>query len=176
MKRDSAQSRFKKRSNVSLIVAASTNGVIGSEGDLPWHLPDDLRNFKRLTTGKPIIMGRKTFESIGRALPERRNIVITRNPDYVATGCNVVASPEAAMELSSDVDEVMVIGGGQVYAGFLPLADRVYLTRVHADVTGDTLFPALDDDEWQLVASEAHASDAEHRYGFEFLVYERQSG
>jgi len=159
---------------ISLIVAVATNGVIGSDGDLPWHLPDDLRNFKRLTTGKPIIMGRKTFESIGRALPGRRNIVITRDSGYVAADCEVVTSPQEAIELVSTADEVMVIGGGQIYAGFLPLADRVYLTRVHADVAGDATFPAFGDDEWRLAASAGHEVDAEHCYAFDFLVFERQ--
>jgi dihydrofolate reductase len=159
---------------VSLIVAVATNGVIGSDGDLPWHLPDDLRNFKRLTTGKPIIMGRKTFESIGRALPGRRNIVISRDSGYVAADCDVVTSPRDAMELASAADEVMVIGGSEVYAGFVSLADRIYLTRVHADVAGDATFPALDDDEWRLVASKAHAADADHNHSFDFLVFERQ--
>jgi dihydrofolate reductase len=158
---------------VSLIVAAATNDVIGSEGGLPWHLPDDLRNFKRLTTGKPVIMGRKTFESIGRPLPDRRNIVITRNTGYLAPGCEIVATPEAAMELASDAEEAMVIGGGEVYAAFLPLADRVYLTRVHADVDGDAVFPSLDDD-WVLVASEAHPADTEHRHAFDFMIFERR--
>jgi dihydrofolate reductase len=159
---------------VSLVVAAATNDVIGLDGSLPWHLPDDLRNFKRLTTGKPVIMGRKTFESIGRPLPDRRNIVITRIPEYGATGCDVAASPTAAMEYAGDAEEVMVIGGAQVYAAFLALADRVYLTRVHADVDGDVVFPPLNE-EWQLVESETHAADDAHQYRFDFLTYARRA-
>ena len=160
---------------VSLIVAASTNNVIGSEGELPWHLPDDLRNFKRLTTGKPIVMGRKTFDSIGRPLPDRRNVVITRDPDYVAAGCDIVASPEAALELLHDAAEVMIIGGGQVYGAFLPLADRVYLTRVHAAVEGDVVFPELNKNEWTLVSSDTHDIDDAHCYAFDVLLFERRS-
>ena len=159
---------------VSLIVAASTNNVIGSDGELPWHLPDDLRNFKRLTTGKPIIMGRKTFDSIGRPLPDRRNVVITRDPDYVAAGCDVVSSPAAALELVHDAAEVMIIGGGQVYESFLPLADRVYLTRVHAEVDGDAVFPELEKNEWALVSSESHDADDAHCYAFDVMLFERR--
>lgn len=159
---------------VSLIVAASTNNVIGSGGELPWHLPDDLRNFKRLTTGKPIVMGRKTHESIGRPLPDRRNVVITRDPDYVATGCDMVASPEAAMTLLRDADEVMVIGGGQVYAAFLPLADRIYFTRVHAQIDGDTSFPEFDENKWVLLSNSAHDADDAHNYAFDVMVFERR--
>ena len=159
---------------VSLIVAASTNNVIGSDGELPWHLPDDLRNFKHLTTGKPIVMGRKTFASIGRPLPERRNVVITANPDYAAAGCDVVASPAAALELLHDAEEIMIIGGGQIYAAFLPLADRIHLTRVHADVDGDAVFPEIDEDEWTLVSSEAHDADDAHRYAFDIMLFERR--
>lgn len=159
---------------VSLIVAAATNNVIGSDGELPWHLPDDLRNFKRLTTGKPIVMGRKTHESIGRPLPDRRNVVITRDPDYVAAGCDVVTSPEAAMELLHDVAEVMIIGGGQVYGAFLPLADRIYLTRVQAEVDGDVVFPELDENEWTLLSSNPHDADDTHRLAFDVMLYERR--
>ena len=159
---------------ISLIVAASRNNIIGSGGDLPWHLPDDLRNFKRLTTGKPVIMGRKTYESIGRSLPDRRNIVLTRDDSFVAEGCEVVTSVEAAIDTVSDADdEVMVIGGGEIYTAFQPIARRIYLTRVHAEIDGDTAFPALDDSDWQLVSSESHPADANHAYAFDFMVFER---
>ena len=158
---------------ISLIVAASSNGVIGDGGQLPWHLPDDLRNFKRLTTGKAVIMGRKTHESIGRPLPERRNIVMTRSEGYIADGCEVVTSADAAIALVGDVEEAMVIGGGEIYLAFLPVADRVYLTRVHAEIEGDTRFPPLEDAAWQLVSTQSHAADAEHAYAFDFLEFER---
>ena len=159
---------------VSLVVAASTNNVIGSDGGLPWHLPDDLRHFKRLTTGNPIVMGRRTFESIGRPLPNRRNIVMTRDPDYVAPGCDVVSSVREALDLLKDTDEVMIIGGGQVYRDFLPHADRIYLTRVQADVEGDTYFPDIDEAGWRLVSSEPHAADEKHAYAFDVMVFERR--
>lgn len=159
---------------ISLVVAASTNNVIGSDGGLPWHLPDDLRHFKRLTTGNPIVMGRRTFESIGRPLPDRRNIVMTRDPDYVAPGCDVVSSVREALDLVEDADEVMIIGGGQVYRDFLPHADRIYLTRVQADVEGDTYFPDIDEAGWRLVSSEPHAADEKHAYAFDVMVFERR--
>lgn len=160
--------------SISLIVAASTNNVIGSDGELPWHLPDDLRNFKRLTTGKPIVMGRKTHESIGRPLPDRRNVVISRDLDYEAAGCDVVASPAAAMALLNDAEEVMIIGGGQIYAAFLPSADRIHFTRVHTEADGDVTFPDLDENEWALHSSVAHDADATHRYAFDVLCFERR--
>ena len=159
---------------ISLVVAASTNNVIGSDGGLPWHLPDDLRHFKRLTTGNPIVMGRRTFESIGRPLPDRRNIVMTRDPDYMARGCDVVSSVREALDIEADADEVMIIGGGQVYRDFLPHADRIYLTRVQADVEGDTYFPDIDEAGWRLVSSEPHAADEKHAYAFDVMVYERR--
>jgi dihydrofolate reductase len=159
---------------VSLVVAASTNNVIGRDGELPWHLPDDLRHFKRITTGKPVIMGRKTFESIGRPLPDRQNIVMTRDPDYAAEGCDVVASVAEAMDVAGDADEVMVIGGGQVYRDFLPRADRIYMTRVQAEVQGETRFPKIEGNTWRLVSAEHHAADERHEYDFEMMVFERR--
>ena len=135
---------------ISIIVASSANNVIGAQGDLPWRLSDDLKRFKAVTMGKPIVMGRKTWESIGRALPGRQNIVITRRHDFAADGCDVVHSLDEAMSVAGDVGEIMVIGGSQVYEIFLPAAQRLYLTRVHADVEGDTFFPAVNEDEWQL--------------------------
>jgi len=159
---------------VSLVVAASTNNVIGRDGELPWRLPDDLRHFKRITTGKPVIMGRRTFESIGRPLPDRHNIVMTRDPDYAAEGCDVVSSVSEALELAGDADEVMVIGGGQVYRDFLPRADRIYMTRVQAEVQGDTLFPDIDGNAWRLVSAVHHAADDKHGYAFEMMVFERR--
>jgi dihydrofolate reductase len=159
---------------LSLVVAASSNNVIGRDGGLPWHLPDDLRQFKRLTTGKAVIMGRSTYESIGRPLPDRRNIVMTRNADYVADGCDVVSSVSEAMDAVEGAEEVMIIGGGQVYRDFLPLANRIYLTRVQAEVEGDTYFPEIDEAAWRLVSSEHHAADEKHRYAFDVMVFERR--
>jgi dihydrofolate reductase len=158
---------------LSLVVAASINNVIGSDGGLPWHLPDDLRHFKQLTTGKPVVMGRRTFESIGRPLPDRRNIVMTRDPAYAATGCDVVSSVSEVLDLAGDAEELMIIGGGQVYRDFLEYADRIYLTRVRANIEGDTHFPGIDEAAWQLVSSEHHAADEKHRYAFDLMVFER---
>jgi len=157
---------------LSLVVAASSNNVIGRDGGLPWHLPDDLRQFKRLTTGKAVIMGRSTYESIGRPLPDRRNIVMTRNADYVADGCDVVSSVSEAMDAVEGAEEVMIIGGGQVYRDFLPLANRIYLTRVQAEVEGDTYFFDIDRTRWRLVSSEHHDADEEHEYAFDLMVFE----
>ena len=159
---------------ISLVVAASKNNVIGRDGALPWHLPDDLRHFKRLTTGKPVIMGRRTFESIGRPLPNRHNLVMTRDADYVAEGCDVVTSVSEALDAAAGAGEVMVIGGGQVYRDFLPRADRIYLTRVQADVDGDTHFPEIGEAEWLLVSTEHHAADDRHDYAFDLMVFERR--
>ena len=159
---------------ISIIVAASANNVIGAQGDLPWRLSDDLKRFKTVTMGKPIVMGRKTWESIGRALPGRRNIVITRQQDFAAEGCDVVQSTDEAIVAAGDVDEIMVIGGSEVYALFLPVAHRLYLTRVHADVNGDAFFPVVDEDEWQLVSDEAHAADSRNEFDFSFRIYERK--
>ena len=158
---------------ISIIVAASANNVIGAKGDLPWHLSDDLKRFKAVTMGKPIVMGRKTWESIGRALPGRQNIVITRRYDFAADGCDVVHSVDEAMSAAGDVDEIMVIGGSQVYEIFLPAAQRLYLTRVHADVEGDAFFPAVDEDEWQLVSEEIHSADERNEFDCSFRIYER---
>ena len=119
---------------ISLIVAVSTNKVIGAQGDLPWRLSDDLKRFKAVTMGKPIVMGRKTWDAIGRPLPGRQNIVITRKPGYTAAGCIVVTSLEDAIATAGDAEEIMVIGGSQIYQLALPLATRLYLTRVHARV------------------------------------------
>ena len=157
---------------ISLIVAASTNNVIGLGGELPWRLSDDLRRFKALTMGKPVVMGRVTWESIGRPLPGRRNIVVTRSKGFEATGCHIVASPAAALGAAGDAAEVMVIGGSQVYELFLPKAGRLYLTRVLADIEGDAHFPPIDE-TWRLVDSETHAADARNEYAYEFRTYER---
>ncbi len=158
---------------ISLIVAAATNNVIGRDGGLPWHLSEDLKRFKRLTTGKPIIMGRLTYESIGKPLSDRRNIVISSREGLEIDGCEVVASPDAAIELTADDEEVMVIGGGGVYVQMLPMADRIYLTRVHASFDGDTYIPELSEDEWQVVDEENFPADESRQYGFSFVTLDR---
>lgn len=158
---------------ISLIVAASTNNVIGAKGDLPWRLSADLKRFKELTMGKPIVMGRKTYESIGRPLPGRKNIVITRQENYVAPGCDVVLSPDAAMKASGDADEIMIIGGGHVYTEFLPAAERIYLTRVHVDIAGDTYLPDIDESDWHEVSRQVQAADADNDYDVTFTLLAR---
>ena len=158
---------------ISLIVAVSANGVIGRGGELPWHLSDDLKRFKQLTLGKPIVMGRKTFESIGRALSGRQNIVLTRQSEFVADACDVVSSVDAAIATAGDTGEVMVIGGSDIYKLFLPLAERIYMTRVHMDIDGDARFPELDDDQWQETKREHHDADDSNEYEFTTSVLER---
>ena len=165
---------------LSLIVAAARNGVIGRNNALPWHLPEDLKYFKRVTMGKPILMGRKTFESIGRALPGRSNLVITRNGEWQAEGVQVGRSLEAALSLAEDialidgVDELMVIGGAQIYAEALPRAERIYLTELDADVEGDAYLPAIDRAAWREVSREVHAPSETNPYPYSFVVLDRR--
>jgi dihydrofolate reductase len=159
---------------ISLVVAAAENGVIGRGGALPWRLSDDLRRFKALTTGKPVVMGRKTFESIGRPLPGRRNIVMTRDDSYQAEGCDVVGSPEAALAAAREAPEVMVIGGAEVYRQFLPLAGRIHLTRVHAAIEGDTFLPAIDPALWTEVSQTRHPADQRNDFDMSFIILERR--
>jgi dihydrofolate reductase len=158
---------------ISLIVAASTNNVIGVKGDLPWRLSDDLKRFKALTMGKPIVMGRKTYESIGRPLPGRQNIVITRQPNFPAEGCDVVTAPEAAIDAAGDADEIMIIGGSHIYNAFLPLANRIYLTRVLADVDGDAFLPEIDMKQWVMSSVERHSAGEKNDFDVEFTVLDR---
>lgn len=159
---------------ITLVVAASDNGIIGREGRLPWHLPEDLRRFRELTMGKPVLMGRRTWESIGRPLPGRRNVVISRRPGLKIEGCEVVPSPEGALELVAGAAEVMVIGGEAIYRHFLPLAQRIHMTRVHRTLQGDARFPELARDAWRVVASESgRGGDPPIRFTFETLVRRR---
>jgi dihydrofolate reductase len=160
---------------ISLIVAASANNVIGVNGGLPWHLSDDLRRFKAITMGKPIVMGRKTYESIGRPLPGRQNIVITGQADFAASGCDVVPSAAAAVAAAGAASEIMVIGGGQIYALFLPLAQRVYLTRVEVELEGDVQFPALDPSLWRETSRQQHPAGDGNDYAVQYLTYARSA-
>ena len=160
---------------VSMIVAASANNVIGANAGMPWHLREDLRRFKEITMGKPMIMGRLTFESIGKALPGRRSIVITRQVDYQQAGVEVVTTPDAALELAGDAEEVMIIGGGEVYEQLLPMTDRIYLTRVHAEFDGDTFFPEINEDEWRIVSSEPLPPNDERPFSISYQTLERIS-
>lgn len=159
---------------LSIIVAASENNVIGRNNALIWHLPADLKHFKSLTTGNTVLMGRKTFESIGRSLPNRRNIVISGNPRYVAEGCEVAASVAEALAWVAEEDEVFVIGGGRIYRELWDSADRIYLTRVHTESEGDTFIPAIDEREWELVSREDFKADEKNGYDYSFMDYQRK--
>jgi len=158
---------------VSLIVAVSENGVIGRNGRLPWKLPADMARFKSLTMGHPIIMGRKTYESIGRPLPGRRNIVVSSRPGFAPVGVEVVPSWKAALACVPDDDEVFVIGGATLYQKALPDVDRMYLTLVEGEVAGDTYFEMPIGSEWKLVSEELRAADQDHPFDLSFKVYER---
>lgn len=164
---------------IALIVAMAENGVIGRHNQLPWHLPEDLAYFKRTTLGKPIIMGRKTYESIGRPLPGRANLVVTRQPHWQAEGVTVCNSLAQALEQAraeatrSGAPELMVIGGGELYRQALPLAQRLYLTRVHAPVEGDAWFPELDDNQWRKESEQRHVASGSNPYDYSFIVLHR---
>ena len=154
---------------VSVIVATDDRGGIGRGGKMPWHLPEDLQRFKRVTMGKPIVMGRKTWDSIGRPLPGRRNIVISRQAGFAAPGAIVVGSLPDALRAAGDVPEVCVIGGAEIYRLALPLAEEIHLTRVHALVDADTFFPLLDAVEWEEIGREDRPADERHAYPYSFV-------
>ena len=159
---------------VSLIVAVADSGVIGRDNALPWHLPDDLRHFKRVTMGKPIVMGRKTFESIGKPLPGRLNVVVTRDTNYQRGGVTVAHSVDAALAAAGGVPEIMVIGGADLFRLFLPRARRVHLTRVHGDIDGDVRWEPLDETRWQRVCAEPHPADERHSHAMTFEMWEKR--
>ncbi|MGC3982195.1 MAG: type 3 dihydrofolate reductase [Steroidobacteraceae bacterium] len=161
---------------LSLILAVADNGVIGQQNGLPWRLPEDLKRFKQVTLGKPVIMGRKTFDSIGKPLPGRTNIVITRQPDLQLPGCTVVPSLPTALVAAGAVEEAMIMGGAEIYRQALPLAQRIYLTQVHAQIEGDAYFEALDAKQWQEIAREDYSADARHAHAYSFVVLERIAG
>ncbi len=164
---------------VALIVAMAENCVIGRDNQLPWYLPEDLKYFKKVTMGKPIVMGRKTFESIGKPLPGRTNIVVTRNADFQPEGVRVVSTVEQAIALGKSiaivngVREIMVIGGAEIYEACLPVVDRLYLTHVHAEVEGDAYFPVVDWADWSLQISERFEAEGGNPYDYSFAVYQR---
>jgi dihydrofolate reductase len=160
---------------LSLIAAVARNGVIGREGRLPWRLPEDLAYFKRVTMGRPVVMGRMTFQAIGKPLAGRRNIVLSRNASFQAEGCEVAHSiPEALDAAGADEPEIFVIGGASVYALFFPLARRLYITHVDAEVAGDTTFPGIEEREWRAVRSEPGFVDDANPLPHRFVVYERK--
>lgn len=157
---------------LTLIVARARNGTIGRDNTLPWRLPEDLQHFKRTTMGAPVIMGRKTWDSIGRPLPGRRNIVVSRNQDLKLEGAEVAASLEDAQRLCVGVEQVFLIGGAQLYAEALPSADRLIVTEIDADIAGDAFFPAVDRARWLEAARETHHSVA-NGFDYAFVTYER---
>lgn len=159
---------------ISYVVAVSRNGVIGREGGLPWHISSDLKRFKEITMGKPVVMGRRTWDSLPRRpLPGRRNIVITRQPGFAPEGAEVAATPEAALALCGDAPEIAVIGGGEIYRLFWPLVDRLYLTEVDLEVEGDTHFPALTPGDWREVAREHHPKAERDSASFVLRILDR---
>lgn len=160
---------------LSMIVAHADNRVIGKDNGMPWHLPADLQYFKKVTLGKPIVMGRKTYESIGRPLPGRMNIVISRDANYRAEGIETATTVQEALSLAGKVDEVMVIGGGAIYAFCMEDADRLYITHINATIEGDTEFPAYEAGlDWEKISSEFRPSDEKNAYDLDFCVYDRK--
>lgn len=160
--------------NISIIAALSENFVIGDNNQLIWHLPNDLRHFKQLTNGKTIIVGRKTYESIGKALAKRQNIIVTRNKDFTAPNCEISHSLNEALTIANNIDEIMIIGGAQIYEQALSIATKMYLTIVHQHFEGDTRFPQWDTQQWQQIECIRHAADEKNAYDYSFLTYERQ--
>jgi dihydrofolate reductase len=160
---------------ISLLVAAAENGVIGRDNALPWHLPADLKHFKSLTLGKPILMGRKTFESIGRPLPGRTSLVLTRTPNWGHPGAVVVHSMQEAISAAGSATELVVIGGAEIFRLALPYVERIYLTRVHAEVSGDTRLSPFDAAQWREVTRQFHPADERHAHAMSFSTLERQT-
>jgi len=163
---------FSNKMIISLIAAMDKNRVIGNKGKLPWNLPADMKFFRDKTRGKPVIMGRKTYESIGKPLPDRKNIIITHDNEYKAD-CTIVHSADEAVIAADNVEEVMVIGGSQIYKEFFPKANRIYLTKIDAEFEGDTYFPEFKIEEWKEVSYEDHERDAENPFDYAFVVLER---
>jgi len=163
------------RPQISLIAAMAENRVIGRDNQLPWRLPADLKHFKALTVGKPIIMGRKTWESLPGLLPDRPHIVVTSDQSYQAEGCTVTHSIEEALTAAGDVSEVMIVGGGAFYQQMLPQADRMYLTLVHTEIEGDAYFPEYDVADWQEIEREGHDPDDKNAYAYSFITLERKT-
>lgn len=158
---------------LALIAAVAENGVIGAKGGLPWHLPDELAHFKETTLGKPVLMGRRTFVSLGRALPGRTNVVLSRDPSFAAPGAQVARDLDTALALARSAPEVMVIGGAALYAEALPRAQRIYLTRVRARPEGDVFFPKLEPGEWRETLLAEHAADARHTHAYAVFRLDR---
>ncbi|MGG0791294.1 dihydrofolate reductase [Peribacillus simplex] len=160
---------------ISLIVAMDQNRVIGKNNELPWHLPADLQYFKKVTMGHPIIMGRKTFESIGRVLPGRENVIVTRNQDFKAEGCVVLHDIEQIKTFADSRDEeVFVIGGAEIFKEILPVTDRLYITEIHETFEGDTFFPMIDENQWDKISSNSGSIDEKNRYAHDFIILQKK--
>ncbi|MGA2655314.1 MAG: type 3 dihydrofolate reductase [Gammaproteobacteria bacterium] len=159
---------------ISLIAAMTKDHAIGKDNRIPWHLSADLKYFKKMTLHKPIIMGRRTFESLGKALPERTNIVVTQQDDFKAQGCEIAHSLHQAIKMASPAPEIMIIGGGQLYQEAIKIANRMYLTLIDTDTKGDTFFPKWNENEWHEISRETHHKDAENPYDYSFVVLERK--
>jgi len=159
---------------LTIIAAAAENNVLGKDNQLVWHLPDDFKRFKKLTSGHHIIMGRKTFDSFPKLLPNRTHVVITRQDNFRKEGVLIVNSLERAIELSADDSQPFIIGGGEIYKMAMKLADKIELTRVHGTFEADTFFPEIDKNQWKLVSEKFHEKDEKHNYAFTYLTYERK--
>ena len=157
---------------IAFVVAFDRNKVIGKDGRLPWRLPDDMKHVRAITMGKPLIMGRRTYDSIGKPLDGRTNIVLTRDPSFHPEGVLVARTPEAALRLAGDAPEIIVFGGAQIFKEFLPLTERLYMTQVDAEVEGDTYFD-MGPDDWRVVSNERHEADERHKYAFNITVVDR---
>ena len=162
------------KTKISLIVAVAQNGIIGTGGTMPWHITEDFAHFKAVTLGHSVIMGRKTYESIGRPLPRRRKIVITRNAELQIEGCEIVTSLEGALAMCEGEEEVFIIGGGEIYRQAIPLAHKLYITHVGISAEGDTRFPEIDPTMWREVSREEFAQGKEFDHPFSFVDYERR--
>lgn len=161
---------------IAIVVAVAENNVIGKDNQLIWHLPSDLKHFKNITMGHPMLMGRKTYESIGKPLPGRTTIIITRQPDFNAEGCIVVNSIQEAISEAKQLDEqAYLIGGAEIYRQALDVTDTIYLTRIYHSFEGDTFFPEIKEDEWQKVSEEHHEPDEKNRYPYSFIKLERKA-
>ncbi len=160
---------------ISAIVAASRNWVIGKDNDIPWYIPNDLRYFRRMTLGHHIVLGRKNYESIGKPLPKRTNLIVTRDTAYEAPGCHVVHSIDAAIDFArkNKEEELIICGGGEIYKQTMPLLDKIYFTEIEAVIEGDVFFPEIDTSIWKLSSIERNQSDDRHEYGYNFMVYDR---
>ncbi len=159
--------------NRSLIVAVSSNGIIGANGQLPWKLPADLRHFRRLTMGHTLLMGRRTYQSLGRPLPGRRNLVVSRDPHFAAPGCETFSSIDDAFAAASADEQLFVIGGREIYRQCLPLVDRLYWTHVLAEVAGDTRFPQVHWQQWKLIEQQSYAADERNEHPFVCRLFQR---